>query len=124
MQLLYDEFLRDPNYLWIDDVYVTGILAKRVGIKHHSIAAAYALAGMSSLKTTKAWDRLIFAHLSGAVEHENRLQLWARMLLRQGLAVAADGSLVTATTAAVTTQEANVTASATATATATATTKS
>ena len=43
-QLLYDEFRRDPSYLWIDDVFITGVLAKRAGIRHKSMASAFALA--------------------------------------------------------------------------------
>eukprot|EP00095_Tigriopus_kingsejongensis_P005248 snap_masked-scaffold353_size198981-processed-gene-0.10 protein:Tk05248 transcript:snap_masked-scaffold353_size198981-processed-gene-0.10-mRNA-1 annotation:"hypothetical protein CAPTEDRAFT_148283" len=36
-QVLLDTFRRDPQYLWIDDVFITGILAKKAGVKHHSI---------------------------------------------------------------------------------------
>ena len=42
-QLLYDEFLRDPSYLWIDDVFVTGVLAKRAKVRHKSMSSAFAL---------------------------------------------------------------------------------
>ena len=34
-QMLLDKFSEDPmHHLWIDDVYVTGILAKRAGVRH------------------------------------------------------------------------------------------
>ena len=34
-QMLLDKFSEDPkHHLWIDDVFVTGILAKRAGVRH------------------------------------------------------------------------------------------
>ena len=38
-QMLLDKFYEDPtkqHNLWIDDVFVTGILAKRAGVRHRS----------------------------------------------------------------------------------------
>ena len=38
-QMLLDKFYEDPtkqHNLWIDDVFVTGILAKRSGVRHRS----------------------------------------------------------------------------------------
>lgn len=67
----------------MDDVFITGILAKRAGIKHKSISPAYALSPHVLEKERKK-EKVIFAHLSGARNHGYRRELWAEFLARNG----------------------------------------
>ena len=89
LQILLDDFRRDPNFLWVDDVFITGILAKRAGIKHKSISPAYALSS-HFLENERRKEKVIFAHLSGARNHGYRRELWAEFLARNGYALDAE----------------------------------
>lgn len=77
---MLEEFQRDSSFLWIDDVFVTGILAQRARVKHHSIASSYVLSEETLLSDEKAKRKLIFAHLSGRSSHDFRLSLWDAIL--------------------------------------------
>jgi hypothetical protein len=62
--------------LWIDDVFVTGILAKRAGVRHHSISGAYTFTWEDLKKlNTRRKRNLLFAHLSGTANHSHRCRV-------------------------------------------------
>lgn len=84
-QRLLDEFRRDPTvFLWIDDVFVTGILAKRAGVKHESLVSAYAL-DTPALKKAAVMKKLIFAHVPGRKNHDMREELWGKIMKKNKL---------------------------------------
>ena len=59
--------------MWIDDVFVTGILAKRAGIRHKSISAAYTFNWEQIISLNpRRRKNLLFAHLPGKREHNHR----------------------------------------------------
>ncbi|TRY61115.1 hypothetical protein TCAL_11075 [Tigriopus californicus] len=80
-QVLLDNFRQDPHYLWIDDVFITGILAKRAGVKHHSMGRHFIL-NAKDLKSEKNRRSMIFAHISGRGNHQKRMQVWNDVMSR------------------------------------------
>ena len=80
MQRLLKEFRARPkDFLWIDDVFITGILARRARIGHIAMNSAFALAAGSN----KAGNKVIFAHVPGRKSgHEERRKLWRRIISR------------------------------------------
>lgn len=98
-QMLLDKFYEDPtkqHNLWIDDVFVTGILAKRAGVRHRShlklpptkktklgrkvsncrrsIGSAFAF-DWEAVRNASARRRrrIMFVHLAGRDNHKNRV---------------------------------------------------
>ena len=70
-QTLLTEFRKDPTYLWIDDVFITGILAKKAKVKLFPYTTTYALL-IGWLKNAKLRKGLIFAHVPGRENHPFR----------------------------------------------------
>ena len=96
--MLLDKFYEDPtkHHLWIDDVFVTGILAKRAGVRHRlhlklpqtkktklgrkvsncrrSIGSAFAF-DWEAVRNASARRRrrIMFVHLAGRDNHKNRV---------------------------------------------------
>lgn len=64
----------DVPFLWMDDVYVTGILAKRLGVVYDSFAWFFILEPWlrRSLESPIQWRRTIFSHV-----HNFDLARWA-----------------------------------------------
>lgn len=64
----------DLPFLWMDDVYVTGFLAKRLGVVHSSFTWYFvAETGLRrTLESPDGWKRTIFAHV-----HDFDLAKWA-----------------------------------------------
>lgn len=89
-QVLLNNFRQDPHFLWIDDVFITGILAKRAGVKHHSMGSHFIL-NSRDLKAEKNRRKMIFAHLSGRVNHNKRIQVWNDVMSRNQRIITPDG---------------------------------
>ena len=76
---MYNTSLQTP-FFWVDDFYITGLLARKIGIEHHKFNSVYVL-GPSVFyeKFTEAnkWQTLVFGH----VHNLNQMQhVWNRIL--------------------------------------------
>ena len=92
-QKLLDEFERDPNYLWIDDVFVGGLLRNRAKVGAIEINSYYSL---SPDKTRKSIHKnnppnIIFTHLSKKSKHHLRISLWKAILKKHDINLTSNG---------------------------------
>ena len=71
---MFEKNLRN-HYVWMEDVYFTGILASKLGIQH------------SNIRSIAYWERevdnssdFLISHLS-SLDHDQRFTLWKNLFL-------------------------------------------
>ena len=75
-------FEENPKYFWIDDVYVTGVLAARAGVNHVNLRAKYSLSA-DKVEEKMIKDDAMFAHLATEHRHQERIGLWQKLLAKE-----------------------------------------
>lgn len=73
----------DVPYLWMDDVYVTGFLAMRLGIKHHQITRTFVREKeLIRFISGSHWYRCLFSHVK---DLNVTVSMWNALLSKPGL---------------------------------------